>query len=541
MTLLLLFACPNDGGIVKYNEEPSVTILNPISGTQVNEGSQVDFQAKVKDDTTTSEELTIQWESSIDGALDSESMPDSQGNLSFSTSALGVGNHTITLRVLDKEGEEGSYNIELSVLDLPEDPTIAVIHPIPGESGVEDEPYTFSAQVGDEQDVLESLIVTISSSLLGTEPFCTAQADAVGVAECNAALGAGDHTLTFAVTDSDSLVARAQIIFPVVSKTSIDDDGDGFSEDQGDCDDDVPSVNPLGSEVCNQLDDNCSGVVDEGTECFDDDFDGQRESDGDCDDDDPNTYLGAPETCDNEDNDCDFVIDETTQCYDDDGDGLTEIYGDCNDASAVSYPLAPELEDGLDNDCDGIVDEGTNAYDDDFDGYSENAGDCDDTNANVSPGVAEMCDGLDNNCDGVVDEENASGCANYYYDYDGDGYGSSSVGGKCLCYPDGYYTSPYSSDCYDYNANASPSATVASTSHVGNGSYDWNCDGQEVKQDTSAGSCTWTLWSCQLGAGWESSPPSCGNSGNYIYDCDLSCFADTCCDNVTYTATQACL
>jgi hypothetical protein len=46
----------------------------------------------------------------------------------------------------------------------------------------------------------------------------------------------------------------------------IDDDGDNYSETEGDCDDDNSTVNPGAAEVAgNQIDDDCDGAVDEGT------------------------------------------------------------------------------------------------------------------------------------------------------------------------------------------------------------------------------------------------------------------------------------
>ena len=43
------------------------------------------------------------------------------------------------------------------------------------------------------------------------------------------------------------------------------------------------------------------------------------------------TNPGAVEQPDWRDNDCDGVVDEGTENYDDDGDGYTEVGGDCDD------------------------------------------------------------------------------------------------------------------------------------------------------------------------------------------------------------------
>ncbi len=45
---------------------------------------------------------------------------------------------------------------------------------------------------------------------------------------------------------------------------SVDDDGDGFSELEGDCNDDDPEVNPDATEISNGVDDDCDGILTKG-------------------------------------------------------------------------------------------------------------------------------------------------------------------------------------------------------------------------------------------------------------------------------------
>ncbi|HMV70317.1 MAG TPA: putative metal-binding motif-containing protein, partial [Myxococcota bacterium] len=127
----------------------------------------------------------------------------------------------------------------------------------------------------------------------------------------------------------------------------LDDDGDGFGDPgsmlvtctpppgyvpaPGDCRDDLPGVYPGAVELCDGVDEDCDGVVDDGaaddaTWYADGDADGWGADnvrlvtcdpgpgwvlvDGDCDDGDAAVSPGGIETCDGEDEDCDGIADD---------------------------------------------------------------------------------------------------------------------------------------------------------------------------------------------------------------------------------------
>lgn len=77
----------------------------------------------------------------------------------------------------------------------------------------------------------------------------------------------------------------------------MDRDGDGYSAEEGDCDDNDPGRGPAEPEICGDgIDQDCDGV-DATCENEDRDGDGHAPLDGDCDDDDPSIHPRAEEIC----------------------------------------------------------------------------------------------------------------------------------------------------------------------------------------------------------------------------------------------------
>ena len=158
----------------------------------------------------------------------------------------------------------------------------------------------------------------------------------------------------------------------------------GYVADSTDCNDSNASVHPNAPEICDGIDNNCNGRIDEGF------------------------GLGA---------ECEVGV---GACY---REGVMVCSGGVAVCNAVAGTPTPEVCDGIDNNCDGQIDEGvkTTYYrDGDGDGYGNaaittqacsapagfvaNSLDCDDNNTSVHPGATEILDGIDNNCNGQIDE-----------------------------------------------------------------------------------------------------------------------------------------
>jgi tRNA A-37 threonylcarbamoyl transferase component Bud32 len=157
-----------------------------------------------------------------------------------------------------------------------------------------------------------------------------------------------------------------------VTAPCVDADLDGHTTCDNDCDDSDPHVHPgMRERPGDRVDNDCDGV--DGKDADGDGYLSVGTGGSDCDDDDRRVNPGAPElaTPNGVDDDCGGLVDEGTTAFDDDGDRYSEDDGDCNDADPDVHPAATELPDCRDQDCDGDIDEGV-ALPSVDDGYEPN-------------------------------------------------------------------------------------------------------------------------------------------------------------------------
>jgi FG-GAP-like repeat/Putative metal-binding motif/Secretion system C-terminal sorting domain len=257
------------------------------------------------------------------------------------------------------------------------------------------------------------------------------------VSNCGAPQGYVDNTLDCDDTDANSFPGNIEIC-----ENGVDEDclnGDEVCPNPGCIDpnacnydltagiDDGSCVYPS-AEICNGLDDNCDGEIDEfvtNTYYADNDGDGFGNVD--------NFILS-----------CDLpfgYVDNTEDC-DDGGFTYNDVDGD---GFGVGAPEA----------C----------------GSSYENTDCDDFNVMVFPTQLEECNQTDDNCDGEIDE--GLPLTDYYFDSDLDGFGGDFFDALCLDPGIGFISQ--GGDCDDFEPTANPTGVEICENLI-----DEDCDGSDL-------------------------------------------------------------
>jgi len=282
---------------------------------------------------------------------------------------------------------------------------------------------------------------------------------------CNAAIDEGLQLNQYYLDADGDGFGDAENILETCSSTP----PAGYVTDSLDCNDGEALANPDFAEVCDGVDNDCNGIVDDGIQIFTYYLDNDSDGFG--------AAATSVDTCQS------FAI-----------AGYVDNALDCNDDDATINPDSPEVCDAIDNDCNGRADDGLtqNRYylDADADGYGDplilaetcidtpptgfvsNALDCNDSDARLNPLAAEVCDGIDNDCNGLADD--GIFMYRYYIDRDADGHGDLAFAlDTCLNFaPENFVLD--SLDCDDANPGIFPGATEISDNGI-----DEDCTGSD--------------------------------------------------------------
>ena len=427
--LLTVTAVDSEGGegtatvtvtVTTTHLPPACEILEPLdTGFEV--GTDVLFSGQVNDPDVPADLLTVKWSTDLDGEF-AVLTPDTAGAVQTHYDGLSVGDHILTMLVVDEELFECSSDTPIRVCEENEAPDVDLGDPAEGDH-LAGEMLVFSADVSDDVTDAPALVVSWSSDIDGE--FNTDPADALGGLFFQYAdLTPGDHVITLSVDDGCGHVTTESVAITVV----VDMDGDGYvAEPWGDdCDDDSPFTNPGAPDIAyDGIDQDCSGA--DLTDIDGDGYDSDLVGGDDCDDNNTTINPGSIDIpYDGIDQDCSGL-----DAIDLDGDGYDGLTVDCNDEHAAINPGETDIPyDNIDQDCSGA-----DLTDVDGDGYDAIpvGSDCDDNSFSVYPGAPEVpYDGLDQDCNGSD-----------LLDADGDGFDSDTVGG---------------SDCDDANPSMYPGA-----------------------------------------------------------------------------------
>ncbi len=253
----------------------------------------------------------------------------------------------------------------------------------------------------------------------------------------------GFYDVTLTAKDNDGVTDTDTMLLAAAGPCATDLDGDGYSVDEGDCDDCDPAFYPFATETCDGKDNDCDGETDEGVAItFYLDFDGDNygdpnkstqactapenyvEDSTDCDDTNSEINPGISEICNGIDDDCDGQVDEG---FDSDGDGTPDCYDGCpGDPNKTEPGMCDCGIPDTDTDADGTPDCNDNCPDvpnsDQSNGDADSVGDaCDNCLEVANPAQEDVdVDAVGDLCDNCPDDYNPDQA-----DLDDDGTGDA--------------------------------------------------------------------------------------------------------------------
>ena len=209
----------SSSGTVTVTVTNSAPVVNAGADQTVNTGNTVSFNGSFTD-AGANDTHTITWDIDGDGTF------DYTGSLTPTHVYQVAGSYTVTLQVTDDDGDAGSgdtLTIEVKVPDTVS-PAVTILgdNPVTVELGAV---YTDAGATA-----LDTVDGDLTASIVTNNTVNTSTA--------------GAYTVTYTITDAAGNTATATRTVNVVDPLDVDNDNDGYTENQGDCNDTDASVNP---------------------------------------------------------------------------------------------------------------------------------------------------------------------------------------------------------------------------------------------------------------------------------------------------------
>ena len=240
-------------------EVPTVTLDNPVDGAVVLQSEPLTILGLIWDEDQDAGTLDAAIVSSRDGGL-WEGSPDEFGRVELETTGLSVGMHTIRLDAIDADDNRSSDQVQIEVV-ADARPAVIIEEPGDGDWFWNTDIIRFVGSATDDVDHPQDLLVRWSSSIDGI--FSETMPNPTGATIVEASLSAGIHTVGLTAVDTDGNETTYNVTVEVRDPLDHDGDLDGFTENEGDCNDADPYTHPDAEEACDARDNDCDGDINE--------------------------------------------------------------------------------------------------------------------------------------------------------------------------------------------------------------------------------------------------------------------------------------
>ena len=201
------------------NVAPVATILSPTETGVCYSDQLMTFEGQMSDMEDQPSDLIGRWESSLDGVLTLNEVPDASGIvLDFTT--LSEGSHAITFTATDLGGKTGTDSVIVEVGPPNSAPNCQIVTPVNGDAAELGASVAFTGVVSEADISPDQLDISWTSDTDGhlADSLATSAGD---VSFVTTSLSTAIHTVTLSVSDELGATCSDSVTFTVGSPPSV--------------------------------------------------------------------------------------------------------------------------------------------------------------------------------------------------------------------------------------------------------------------------------------------------------------------------------